>query len=132
MPFVVDASVVACWALSDEHHAVADRALRRLSREEAVAPALLWFEIRNILVVNERRRRLTEAETREFLARLLDLPIRTDVSPAESEVLRLAREHKLSIYDAAHLELALRLRLPLATLDDALLAAARREGVKAL
>jgi len=132
MPFVVDASVVACWALSDEHHTVADRALGRLSREEALAPALLWFEIRNILIVNERRKRLTEAATREFLARLQALPMRTDVVPDEAAVLRLAREHKLSVYDAAYLELALRLRLPLATLDDALLVAARREGVKAL
>lgn len=130
MPFVVDASIVACWALQDEHATPAERALGRLSGDEAIAPALLWFEVRNILVVNERRKRLTEAGTREFLSQISALPIRTDVAPDEAVVMRLAREHKLSVYDAAYLELAQRLRLPLATLDDALAAAARREGVK--
>lgn len=130
MAFVLDASIVACWALRDEHATVAERALGRLSSDEAVVPALLWFEVRNILVVNERRKRLTEAATQEFLAQLAALPIRTDVSPDEPEVLRIARKHKLTAYDAAYLELARRLRLPLATLDDDLLAAARREGVR--
>ncbi len=57
MPFVVDASVAACWAFRDEDHPVADAALERLRTDEAAAPALWWFEVRNILVVSERRKR---------------------------------------------------------------------------
>lgn len=129
MAFVLDASIVACWALSDEKHASADGALEKIRSEEAAAPELLWFEVRNILVVNERRGRLTEAATHAFLRRLAVLPILEDRSPEEAEVMRLARVHKLSVYDAAYLELARRKKIPLATLDDALTAAARKEGV---
>ena len=129
MAFVVDASIVGCWALVDERHAVADKALELIRSEEAAAPELLWFEIRNILVVNERRKRLTEAGTHAFLQRLAVLPIVEDRSPNEAEVMRLARAYKLSVYDAAYLELARRKKIPLATLDDALAGAARKEGV---
>jgi len=67
MPFVIDASVVACWAFDDEDHPVAAAALERIRADVAWAPALLWFELRNILIVNERRKRLTEADTAGFL-----------------------------------------------------------------
>ena len=65
MVFVVDASVAGAWAFDDEDHPVARRALRRLQTEEAVAPGLWWFELRNALVVNERRGRFTESQTAE-------------------------------------------------------------------
>jgi predicted nucleic acid-binding protein len=68
-------------------------------------PPLWWFEARNILVVNERRKRPTEAETAVFLRDLARLPITLDRTPEESEVLRLARTHQLSVCDAAYLEL---------------------------
>ena len=90
---------------------------------------LLWFEVRNILIVSERRQRVTEAETRAFLQRLAAFPNTEDHAPDEEEVMRLARLHKLTVYDAAYLELARREGAPLATLDDALAAAARKEGV---
>ena len=115
MPFVVDASITACWALRDEDHPNADLALARLRTDEATAPALWWFEVRNILVVSERRNRLTETETAAFLRDLARLPITLDRTPGESEVLRLARTHKLTVYDAAYLELAQRSRADLAT-----------------
>jgi len=59
MPFAIDASVVAAWAL-DENDAVADAAARRLQSDPAIAPGLWWYELRNVLVIAERRRRLTE------------------------------------------------------------------------
>ena len=92
-------------------------------------PSLWWFEIRNILVVNERRKRITESGTRSFLRGLNRIPIRVDRVPVEAEVLRLARAHRLSVYDAAYLELACREGLPLATLDRDLAGAARAENV---
>jgi len=129
MPFVIDASITACWAFRDEDHPQADLALARLRKDEAFAPALWWFEVRNILVVNERRKRLTQADSGTFLRELARLPITLDRTPEESEVLRLARTHRLSVYDAAYLELAQRHRVELATLDGDLMEAARAEAV---
>ena len=130
MPFVLDASIAGCWAFRDEDHPRADAALSRIRTEEAVVPGLWGFEVRNILVVNERRKRIAESDSAGFLRNLARLPIRVDRSPDEAVVLRLARTHKLSVYDASYLELALRERLSLATLDVDLAAAARGEGVE--
>jgi predicted nucleic acid-binding protein len=132
MPFVIDASVTACWAFHDEDHPRADLALARLGSDHALAPSLWWFEVRNILVVNERRKRITVAETAAFLRDLASLPVTVDRTPDESEVLRLARAHRLSLYDAAYLELAQRSGAALATLDAALLRAAHAESVPSL
>lgn len=132
MSFVLDASVAACWALADEEHPAATLAFARIQNEEAVVPALWWFEIRSILIVGERRKRIAEADTIGFLRDLGRLPIRVDRSPEESQVLRLARSHRLSVYDAAYLELALREQSPLATLDKELAGAARSERASIL
>lgn len=129
MPFVVDASITACWAFRDEDHPHADLALARMRTDEALVPSLWWFEVRNILIVNERRKRLTQTETASFLRDLSRLTVTLDRTPEGSEVLRLARTHRLSVYDAAYLELAQRNRLALATLDADLIRAARAEAV---
>ena len=129
MAMVLDASIAACWAFQDEDHPDARLAFHQMRSEEAVVPCLWWFEVRNILVVNERRRRIAESDTAAFLANLSQLRIRIDRAPDESAVLRLARTHRLSVYDAAYLELAQREGLPLATLDADLKKAAAGEGV---
>jgi predicted nucleic acid-binding protein len=129
MAFVLDASITASWAFDDEDHPDASLAFDRLRTEEGVTPCLWWFEVRNILIVNERRRRITEAGTASFLLHLSRHRLRLDRSPDENAVLRLARAHRLSVYDAAYLELAQREGLPLATLDDDLGKAAVTEGV---
>jgi predicted nucleic acid-binding protein len=118
-----------CWAFQDEDHPDARLAFHQMRSEEAVVPCLWWFEVRNILVVNERRRRIAESDTAAFLLNLSKLRIRIDRAPDESAVLRLARTHGLSVYDAAYLELAQREGLPLATLDADLKKAAAGEGV---
>jgi len=129
MAFVLDASVTACWAFQDEDHPDASLAFLRIRTEEAVVPSLWWFEVRNILIVNERRRRIAESDTAAFLLSLSRLRIRVDRVPDEGAVLRLARAHRLSVYDAAYLELAQREGLTLATLDADLRTAAAGEGV---
>jgi predicted nucleic acid-binding protein len=129
MAFVLDASVTACWAFDDEDHPDARVAFERIRTEEAVVPSLWWFEVRNILVVNERRRRIAETATTAFLSALSRLPVREDRNPSEDAVLRLARAHQLSVYDAAYLELAQREGAALATLDAQLQKAASREGI---
>ena len=132
MPFVLDASIPACWALLDEEDPRADTAFARMKSDEAVVPSLWWFEIRNILVVNERRRRITESDTAVFLRDLAGLRVRVDREPDESVVLRLARKHGLSVYDASYLELAVREAIPIATLDAQIITAARAEGSQLL
>jgi predicted nucleic acid-binding protein len=129
MAFVLDASITACWAFQDEDHPDARLAFHQMRSEEAVVPCLWWFEVRNTLVVNEHRRRIAESETAAFLLSLSRLRIRIDRTPDEGAVLRLARTHRLSVYDAAYLELAQREGLPLATLDADLKKAAAGEGV---
>ena len=129
MAFVLDASVTACWAFDDEDHPDASLAFERMRAEEGVVPGLWWFEVRNILVVNERRRRIAEADTASFLLNPSRLRLRVDQSPNENAVLRLARAHRLSVYDAAYLELAQREGVALATLDADLRKAAASEGV---
>ncbi len=134
MPFVLDASVTASWAFADEGGRdspgeVSARALDGLTRDHAVVPSLWWFEVRNILVVNERRGRIDAAGTAAFLLDLDQLRIRIDDCPDSLAVVTLSRQHRLTVYDAAYLELARRHRVPLATLDRQLLAAARKEGI---
>jgi hypothetical protein len=67
MPFVLDASIAACWGFDDEDHLTAAPALERIRADEGRVPSLWWFEIRNTLIVNERRGRITEADTTAFL-----------------------------------------------------------------
>ena len=129
MPFVLDASAAAAWCFPDEQAGAADRAFDRLTTDEAVVPHLWWFEIRNVLIVNERRGRVTAADTTAFLGDLGRLPIRVDANPGERLVLALARRYRLTVYDAAYLELAVRLDAPVASLYRALNAASRSEGV---
>jgi len=129
MAFVLDASITACWAFDDEDHPDAGLAFDRMRAEEGVVHSLWWFEVRNILIGNERRRRITESGTASFLLNLSLLRLRIDRSPDENAILRLARSQMLSVYDAAYLELAQREGLPLATQDADLRRATAGEGV---
>lgn len=131
--FVLDASMVLAWALEDERQAGAvDTLVRLKTGDEALVPALWWFEVRNALVSNERRGRLGEADTAIMLRELARLPVSIDRSPEEASVLALARRHRLTVFDAAYLELAQREGLPLASLDSALQGAAAASGVSLL
>jgi predicted nucleic acid-binding protein len=104
-------------------------ALERVRTDEARVPSLWRFEVRNTLIVSERRGRLTESDTARFLHGLAYLRVTVDRSPEEAHVLALARHRGLTVYDAAYLELARREGGPLATLDAALATAARAERV---
>ncbi|MGA2886617.1 MAG: type II toxin-antitoxin system VapC family toxin [Terracidiphilus sp.] len=134
MAFVLDASVTLSWAFPDEDNPVAIRAgqLLESSAESALVPSLWWYEVRNILIVSERRRRTTPLRTASFLKEIADLSIVIDFSQDESIVLELARQTHLTVYDAAYLALAMRERIPLATLDKNLREAALATGVELL
>lgn len=127
--FVVDASVVCCWALPDETSVVADAALDLLQSTNATAPDLLWHEVRNVLMLAQRRKRIDFALVKEGLRILRGLPIITTPFLHDEPILTLAERHALTAYDAAYLALALEQQLPLATLDRELTQAAVREHV---
>lgn len=129
MRFVLDASIVATWALRDEDHPKADLAFRELGGGSAIAPEILWYEVRNILVSNERRGRITPEDCLRFLESLEHLSISMDARSESSAVMAMARRHTLTVYDAAYLTLAVQEQLPLATLDKALQNAAVAAGV---
>ncbi|MGH8752190.1 MAG: type II toxin-antitoxin system VapC family toxin [Burkholderiales bacterium] len=131
--FILDCSVAVSWCFEDETSSRADTVLGMLLHNEAIVPAIWPLEIANSLLVGERRKRLAKAQTVLFLEKLAALPIKLDKSdPDLAEVLTLGRAQDLSAYDSAYLELALRNRLPLATLDARLAKAAKRCGVKLL
>lgn len=130
--FVLDASATAAWVLPDEENALANAVVFRLRDSGALVPAIWWYEVRNLPVVNERRGRTTREKTTAFLASLSRLRILIDRLPLDSHVMDLARAHHLSYYDAAYLELALREQLPLATVDKPLRRAAEACGLQLL
>ena len=130
--FVVDASVTAAWVFADERAEFADQTFKRLDWDRAVVPTLWWYDIRNVIVIGERRGRLTAIAAAECLNLLETIPIDVDVVRVGRTVWNLARRHRLTFYDASYLELAIRRGLAIATLNRALIAAARAERVELL
>ena len=126
---VLDSSVTMAWVLRDEQSAQADAALEQVAKIGGIAPALWWVEVRNVLVIAERRGRLTQEDTAAAVQAIDALGIHLDHAPDNASLLRLARTHGLSAYDALYLELAVRQQRPLATLDHKLRAAAQAEGI---
>lgn len=137
MAFVLDASISAAWALTDESNPLATQILDGWSAnpeepEIAWVPSLWWYELRNLLVISERRKRIAAAESTAFLRILNSFPIEVDEEPDEDAIFGFARRHQLSFYDAAYLEIAYRKKIPLATLDKALRSAAETAAVPLL
>ena len=129
---VVDCSTAVAWVLADEHSESADVALDVVTAHGARVPALWWVETRNVLLKAERRGRIAPADTETALSMLERLRIRFDHAPRSGEVLHLARAYGLTACDAVYLELALRERRPLATLDRELARAADKAGVEVI
>ena len=135
MSFVVDSSIALTWCFEDEATQAADALLIRLTNDGAHAPSLWPLEVLNALVMAQRRGRLTAAARQERIALLHALPIILDTETCEQAwtiTNLLAERHSLTLYDAAYLELAQRLNLPLATLDTDLRTAAKALGVPLL
>jgi predicted nucleic acid-binding protein len=129
LSLVIDASILAAWLLDEKSDPRVESAFETVARIETHAPSLLYYELRNALLVSERRNRITEAMSAAFLRNLALLPIRLDSAGDDTSLMALARKRKLTVYDAAYLALAKREGLPLATLDRALEKAAVAEGV---
>ena len=130
--FVIDTSVVMSWCFKDEINRYADVVLDLLEEATAFAPSIWPLEVGNVLLAAERRKRLSEADSVRFVTLLSELPIIVEQEPPQRmihEILALAREHKLSSYDASYLDLAMRKGLSIATIDKNLIAAAKRSRV---
>ena len=128
--FVVDASVSAAWFLPHEATAGTEAALHATATQDVWVPSLWLLEIGNLLLSAQRRKRITADKRRELAGAAAQLRIKVDREPVSIIVLdELASRYALSAYDAAYLELALRRRLPLATLDGALVAAMAKAGI---
>ncbi len=130
---VLDASLALQWFLEDEAgRPYGLNILASLSTKRALVPTLWFYEVGNGLLMAYRRKRITFDQIEGFLTRLKALPIDA-AQQVPSELLELpalAQKYSLTNYDAAYLALALRLRLPLATTDAALLRAAAAAGVE--
>jgi predicted nucleic acid-binding protein len=128
---VLDASLALSWLFDDEATAETDRLLDRVRHEGAIVPALWRLELGNILLQAERRGRISRESIAERLMLIARLPISVDPETnarAWRDTLDIARSERLSAYDAAYLELALRRGAPLLTLDQELATAARCRG----
>lgn len=130
MPFVLDSSVVCGWFLENQTTPYSDAILERLRDDRAAVPALWELEFTNVLRAACLRQRLTAQAAQRVIAQIVALPIDVDRQPVPaSELLALALRFGLRTYDAAYLELALRLQLPVATGNSPLRAAALAAGV---
>ena len=128
--FVVDNSVVMSWCFKDEEDRYADAVLDRLSEAAAFVPSIWPFEVVNVLLAAERKRRLNEAESVRFVTLLSQLPIMVEYERPErimQDLLAQARTNNLSSYDASYLNLAMRKGVPLATLETRLRQAVKKD-----
>jgi predicted nucleic acid-binding protein len=133
MAFVVDASLTMAWCFEDEFSDATDLLLQRAATEILFVPIGWRVEVVNSLIIGERRNRCTTEQSALFTAQLNRLEIETDTLGQEQAFKQLpilCRKYRLTAYDAAYLELAMRLHLPLATLDLALKKAALDAGVQ--
>lgn len=133
--FVLDCSVAMTWCFADEATKASARVQGRLETETALVPSHWFLEVANVLAMAEKRKRLSVAQSNEFLRLLSVLDIEADdqaTGRAFAHLLPLCRSHGLTSYDAAYLDLAIRHQLPLATLDDDLRAACKKLGVALL
>jgi predicted nucleic acid-binding protein len=135
MSLVLDSSVTLAWIYTEQTSPEVDRVLQLVSSNGAWVPSLWRLEVANILEMGVRRGRHDTGFRDATLADLALLPIDIDQDTdahAWGATLRLAGRHRLTLYDAAYLELAKRRGAPLATLDTELRSAARGEKVMLL
>ena len=134
--FVVDASVGFAWVYPGQATPETDQLLKEVAAGAmGTVPGLWYLEMANVLLIAQRRHRLTAVQRQAALEQLMAMQFTVDEEGTRQAFIKtseLAEKHGLTIYDATYLELALRRSLPLATRDAALKTAARLCGVKAL
>jgi predicted nucleic acid-binding protein len=132
---IIDCSITMAWCFADEATAETAEVQDRLIAEAALVPSHWFLEVLNVLVMAEKRQRIAAADANNFHHLLAALDIQTDhetSARAFDHLPPLCRSHGLTSYDAAYLDLAVRRRLPLASLDDNLRQAAIGLGIQVL
>jgi len=129
-PIVIDVSMAVTWVIEDERTPLGDSILYEAKSLRRITTALFWYEYRNILVSNQRSRRLMESDIPALLLRVEHFRIEEHDLRNHARIISLALKHKLSAYDAAYLALALQEGAILATNDRQLAQAAFAEGVE--
>jgi predicted nucleic acid-binding protein len=127
--FVVDASVTGAWFFEDETTPFTEQALSRCAAEVAWVPGLWVLECANMLAMAQRKGRLDVDTKKRLVERAMSLPLQVDREPVSlAQLESFASHYALSAYDACYLELAIRRSLPLLTLDQSLVRAAKAAG----
>ena len=133
--FVVDASVVMTWCFEDEKSRYADRVLDHLTSAIAIVPPVWSLEVTNVLLVAERKGRLSRADSVRFMTLLQTLPIVIEEQSRDAvfgPVFAFAADNGLTSYDASYLQIAMREGVAIATLDKAMRRAAGKMDVPVL
>lgn len=125
------------WCFDSGIHAYGDHVLGQLETRQAVAfvPVLWRYEVSAVLARAEIKAAFPAQKAADFLRSLAALDIRIDDESAGrvlTDVHRLALQYRLTSYDAAYLELSLRRKLPLATLDEELRQSCKAAGIAVL
>ena len=131
--FILDCSVTMAWCFEDEITDYSENVFNALITAKAIVPSFWTLEVANVLLLAQRKKRISHIKATEFKSSLNLLPIQVDHSTAHramNSIMEIAEETNLTIYDATYLELALHTSLPLATLDQDLKKAARKMRVK--
>lgn len=131
--FVLDCSVVFYWFFDRDplqYYRYANAVKQSFEHAIAWVPDLWKIEVLNVLVTSQQKKKITLNESLSCLSLLAELPIHVCHEINESEILHLSLEFGLTAYDASYLALALKKRIPLATLDQALLKAAKKAGTE--
>lgn len=127
--FVLDCSISMAWCFEDEKTEFTERILEKLAKAQAIVPTIWPLEIANVLLMAKRNKRISEAESASFIDALTVLPITVDQTTsakAMHSIYVLASQNNLTVYDAAYLELAIREKIPLLTLDKELIKSAKK------
>ena len=130
---IIDASVALSWVIPGENSELADQIKASILSHGAIVPQLWIYEIGNALLMSVRHKRIKKSSLFGIYQALQTLPIEVEIAPPPGghlEVLRLASESELTVYDATYLELAIRKALPLATFDKSLQVAVRKYNLE--
>ncbi|MCK5579966.1 MAG: type II toxin-antitoxin system VapC family toxin [Candidatus Omnitrophica bacterium] len=120
------------WCLNEETVETSSKILKSIIKNEIVVPCLWVYEVTNTLTTSVRRNKLSVAETHHLINDIQLLPIEFDKPTIEDmfSIFNIANEHKLSAYDAAYIELALRTNTPIASFDKDVIKVAKKLGIK--
>jgi len=130
--FVLDCSATMAWIFPDETSTYCKKVQQLLLESQAHVPTIWPLEVANVLWAAERSKRITESQSLRFRRILEELPIHIDTETSNrvfGNILAIAREQDITVYDASYLELSMYKAMPLATLDKALKKAAKKVGV---